>query len=592
MVHGVAGGSSGSISSMLTESIMNNPLIHDCRSEADYVSVEHFPLDLDIPIVSAVVDPNALSDAERCTPRQSRLRAALMYKSFLGYLDTLTASAEVTAFGAIAALRAVDEAGEQDGVFADLEAVDPSSVPEEQHESHPALQAFRGLLTLINSRDVRAILAADTILELMANNPTKSVAFARDIAGAVKDAIAFNPADHHMFIRPGLVDFEELALRFGRIASFYAGPALRNAPDSLVVPERHRLRSELMDTLAFNGYGPYFELTSSEGANEGLAGLPSQVQSFDQGYRAFLDHCSEAGVGLEWSEVADLPLYDSTCGAVFGALAANYREAFLSDEEAFYNRADDTIAMLGNVPSRIATLATTSVLVTERALDAFDAGLAAYAADVEVPEALWNNAVVMRDPIAGAPSDVMMGYWGSSEHLARIETALDRSAQADVKSRLFFALGPATWREILSASPAEPGLARGVHLPSTASAESGRPLVSVGGWSDPHPTLVLRALGEETCDDIAYVTKRGGEGAFARLVQANLGAASLASALYDTDDRDSAVQRSLATADHIHCTTWDATSALEAASVFRDAYLEFDAVRPGDGTTIEACSTK
>jgi hypothetical protein len=81
-----------------------------------------------------------------------------------------------------------------------------------------------------------------------------------------------------------------------------------------------------------------------------------------------------------------------------------------------------------------------------------------------------------------------------------------------MKTSKAVSLGTATWKEVLSVSPAEPGL--------TAAVEMADGQYSVGGWSDGQPVLVLKNIG---CDYVIYLTRPNGEGAFIEGVTELLG---------------------------------------------------------------------
>ncbi len=103
------------------------------------------------------------------------------------------------------------------------------------------------------------------------------------------------------------------------------------------------------------------------------------------------------------------------------------------------------------------------------------------------------------------PEEVRFGYWGAPAQLAIIDRALDKTNE---KNRRFFALGKTTWKEVLSLSPAEPGLSP--LLPFEVKKQT---LISAGGWADLHPVDVLKASG---CDSVVYLTRQGGESLFAQ----------------------------------------------------------------------------
>jgi hypothetical protein len=189
--------------------------------------------------------------------------------------------------------------------------------------------------------------------------------------------------------------------------------------------------------------------------------------------------------------------------------------------------------------------------------------------------------------------EIRFGYWGRENWLAQIAVNRDIS---DEKSRRFLSLGQTTWKAALGLSPAEPGLspfkpfeARGMHL------------TSAGGWSDLHPVLALKAAG---CDNVVYLTRRGGESLFGQGVAKRLlgfdrdwsvlssssdeakkanaklnnngdpsDMTSLWSRLYNLANPRSSFRRALSLADAVLCTDWDAHEITEGVhDMIEDAY--------------------
>jgi len=134
--------------------------------------------------------------------------------------------------------------------------------------------------------------------------------------------------------------------------------------------------------------------------------------------------------------------------------------------------------------------------------------------------------------------------------------------EIEIKTSKFHAIGPASWRTALSYSPAEPGLARALELPDGT--------VSAGGWSDLHPTLVLRNMG---CDNVVYVTRTDIEtGGFADGVATLLGMDDVTrSKLYDLDE-ESSIANSIADADAVWCTNWNDIPASDIVAISEDSY--------------------
>ncbi|MBY0315130.1 MAG: hypothetical protein K2Q26_06400 [Bdellovibrionales bacterium] len=168
------------------------------------------------------------------------------------------------------------------------------------------------------------------------------------------------------------------------------------------------------------------------------------------------------------------------------------------------------------------------------------------------------------------PDTVRFGYWGRETGLAEIEKNLPGD---DEKSLRFLSLGPAPWKVALGLSPAEPGLSPLKRF----TTQRGERLISAGGWSDLHPVIVLKAAG---CQDVIYVTRRGGESLFAQGVAKRLLGAderwlkgweelatpsegvdddrtSLWSSLYNIANPKSSFQRALQGATAILCTDWN-----------------------------------
>jgi hypothetical protein len=442
LIDAAAGGSSGSITIFMTESIRKNQAVWDCGGEP-------------------------------CSERERAARAGLLLKSFPGYLAHLTTTEEAAAFFQLQPLAArVQTAGVESLLEEDVEA------------------ARAALESLLSSEDIRDLINPE-LLALVQNSPTPEFHIA-DIVEGIQKLGAFDVDSDRIFIRPGLISFEALGAKLGRAASFYAG------------------------------YAP---------ADNDRMG-------------AWLDACAEPGLGKTWFEVAQAPMTttagETTCGAELDAMIGGFRAELLADEGAFRSRIDDRVGEV--MPALIST----SVLTGD--------SVAAFA------EARKSYAAGAPTPLEVDFDDVKFGYFGNRADLDRV--AENRAGFDDAKSARFLSLGEATWREALSYSPAEPGLARALELPSGD--------VSFGGWSDLHPTLVLENLG---CEKVVYVTRAGDESGFAIGVAQMLGMdAATERALYDLDS-DSAYARSVAAADASWCTDWNNQDALDLPGITADGYF-------------------
>ena len=213
-------------------------------------------------------------------------------------------------------------------------------------------------------------------------------------------------------------------------------------------------------------------------------------------------------------------------------------------------------------------------------------------AQAEYPKKM--DAHFGKDFIINNPEDIHFGYWGDVQDLANIASKLDTN---DEKSRRFLALGAATWKQVLSLSPAEPGLS-----PIKKFTANGKTFFSAGGWSDLHPLGILKASG---CEKIVYLTRQGGESLFAQGVAKRLlnldrdwsllstsnpdqAAANhklnnsgdpsadpkgLWSKLYNLANPNSSINNSLSQAGAVLCTNWDAFDvAKDLMGLVEDSY--------------------
>jgi hypothetical protein len=308
--------------------------------------------------------------------------------------------------------------------------------------------------------------------------------------------------DQNLFFRNGLVNFEKVAVTFGRIAGFYAGQ--------------------------------------------------NQNRFVKHYWQQFMNDCADQSVGKTWTELIAKHPY---CKTLFHA-------AF-----AFHFESEDKNLHLENRQPGFAipVLASNTVLIGTAAQEAMD-GLTKYHQQSSTE---YGKGFSLSNP-----EDVKFAYWGSTQALARVQSRIDRT---DEKSRRFFPLGPASWKTILTYSPAEPGLS-----PFTRMNEK---MVSVGGWSDLHPVQVLKAYG---CNNIVYLTREGGESLFAQGVAKRLmklerdwdlldnvtpgkmernselnkvgdpsDMSSKWSQLYNLGNPQSSIKRALGAASAILCTNWN-----------------------------------
>lgn len=428
-----AGGSSGSITTFLLESMWANPDLHNCRP------------------------------GKKCGNRARDARMALMLKSVIGLTET-------GLFEDVATVNAL-----VDGISAEnIVELLGSDTPEMGLEA--LMRLLRDLGPLINPE----------LIELLTTSPDP-VFHATDIIEGLEKGIQFIVDDPKVFLRTSVIDFNEFASFLGVYGSFYAG------------------------------YGP--------------ADRPA--------FSAWLKACAKPGIGMTWEQVSELTTKDGrTCGDTFGDLFNTYREAVA--ENGGPNRADDPVGKY------LPAFGVTGVL-TGDAIPQWEEARAA-----------WIDA----QPIPFEPNfeDIGVGYWGKEKELKRMGRRLDRNF-SDLVSEQFVPLGSASWREVLSSSPAEPGFSPAVPLVSG--------FVSVGGWADPLRVQPLIALGAKRT---ITINRLGGVGGFTEAVTRLLNASDAdVDALYSTTDPASSFYIGLDTATAVWCTDWDGQDS-DPNMLFNDAY--------------------
>ncbi|CAN5729463.1 hypothetical protein BH10BDE1_BH10BDE1_30180 [soil metagenome] len=219
--------------------------------------------------------------------------------------------------------------------------------------------------------------------------------------------------------------------------------------------------------------------------------------------KAFSDVCAPSAAGRTWD---DMRKAQPQCDVQFKALLEDYRNSGLPKIQA----SRDTDRVGATIPSfpGTAVLKGDAFLVAKNALGQYPLSL----------DPTFGKDFVVKS------EDVGFGYWGPLADLARIEKNLKTPFKTndgrawdfsqDAKSLRFYPLGDESWAQVLGASPAEPGLAPMQEI-VTAKAR----VYSAGGWSDLHPGAVLKAAG---CENVVYVTRRGGESLFGQGVAKRL----------------------------------------------------------------------
>ncbi len=444
--NGMAGGSSGSITQFVYESVLMNPVVRTCGTRA-------------------------------CNKGEASARVALTLKSLQGYGEAVAGSDEVVAITELVALVSKLKAETEKRDIEGLLKTDVAAATKQLQE----VLAIPEFANIVNP-EIKDLLAS----------PTRASFAARDVQKSITTLGAFSVDDNRLFFRPGLLNWNALADLFGRVASFYAG------------------------------YAP------ADGA----------------GMKSWLDDCANASVGKPWPEAAATSTPSGTCGARFTGLVNAYRKDVRANPPA-KSRIDDRV----DLATPLTKLISTSVLEGEAA-KAYKTARAEYLAG-KYPE----GNITFAPPF----SDIKFGYWGRAADLEKVRS--NPRKFADLKTEKFTALGGGSWREVLTASPAEPGLSRFVELPD------GR--ISAGGWSDLAPVLVLKNAG---CQKVIYVTREGDESGFATKIAKNVGMDEPSwQKLYDLSGQSS-YTKSVTDADGVWCTNWNSFGDLQQKEMALDSF--------------------
>lgn len=271
-------------------------------------------------------------------------------------------------------------------------------------------------------------------------------------------------------------------------------------------------------------------------------------------YGDWLRRCSENSAGKTWSELKT----SNNCHEEFSDLLKLFEDKLKvyseNPSQMPQRRIDDKVG------SKIASLVSTSV-ITGKSAEIFKKTSAEYALNPSRP---------FGEKFKAQFNDIKFGYWGMSTNTQKAQENIKRFN--DLKSQKFLSLGETTWRTALSLSPAEPGLSNVQPIPGTN-------YFSAGGWSDLHPTLVLKAMG---CPQVVYVTRRDGETMFGQGVIERLtdleglefsnltreknnngnkdDLESQWSQLYNIANPKSSFSQSISASDVVWCTDWNNVS--------------------------------
>ena len=169
-ISGAAGGSSGSVTVFLVESIRANPFIRDCGGRA-------------------------------CSRAERAARQAVLFKAIQG-LQEAGLIEDILLVAALA--QQIQEMGIED-LLANPET---------------AAEGVQALIDLLSDPAIQQIINPE-LFELLAQSPDPAF-HAQDIVDGLGNALSFRVDDPNVFLRPGVINFAAFAELVGRLGSFLA----------------------------------------------------------------------------------------------------------------------------------------------------------------------------------------------------------------------------------------------------------------------------------------------------------------------------------------------------------------------------------
>lgn len=356
-------------------------------------------------------------------------------------------------------------------------------------------------------------------------------------------------------VQLGLLDPESLAPIYAAFqkkdvkrSEFY----VRELIDTSKVFGHFKATGEGSENIFFRSGIVSFERAAvSFGKIAGFYALASQNSNQAQNWKDFFGTCQSGSIGKSWVQIAQA---NPNCAGIFAKL---FQTEFANGGTKDFE--------LNRVGQQFPVYPSTAILTGTAVTEFREAHLDYHR---QMSQKFGANFQLTNS------DDIRFGYWGDPDVLQRMEDGLDMN---DEKSRRFVPLGSATWRQVLALSPAEPGLSPLKEF----TTESGKEFVSAGGWSDLHPVLVLKSAG---CQNVLYITRRGGESLFAQGVAKRLfnfdrswkllnsddpsiakmndqgdssDQSSLWSYLYNLGNPHSSFNQALGAANAVMCTNWN-----------------------------------
>jgi hypothetical protein len=469
LVDGGMGGSSGSITLFLYESILNNPQLRKCDG-----------------------------GSRACTNEEVIARTVLLVKSLFGYIQVIQKSPEAIFIEGITK------------EFKVAVAADKTQGAVSPQDAQVAFEAYKKMRAVLKYDSGLQKLLNPEILTMIASKDDLSLQQYR--IGEVKNEIQtfgnFSPTDVRNLLRPGLINFKELAVLFGRIGNFYAG--------------------------------------------RGIFGTNSNIYNASD-MQSYLDLCATVTRGKSWGELSSA---QSMCASKMISMMTTYRESYLTSEgpsqlEPRDTRLNDPVggAQYGHFVVIMGVLDQNEWLRVKERQDCYQKNdVACYTRPLKI----YNQT--------------HFGYFGASSDLEGIKN--NRGHYDDLKTAKAKIYPGYSWRVALERSPAEPGLARVTEgLSSTEATLAGwvdlHPIQQLKNMGCAETTFITRRTAVEGSDDSKFAQ---GIGTMLGMtpIQHDM--------FYKIENLKSSFTQALALADHVLCTDWDAFKGTDISNIESNAF--------------------
>ena len=276
------------------------------------------------------------------------------------------------------------------------------------------------------------------------------------------------------------------------------------------------------------------------------------VANFYAGYtpiqKSLSTHLDRCAVGTNkgklWEQL------DDTCRLEFKKTVEIYRDN-LDRKIPEYTKTKNRIS--DKVGARLPMLISTAMINSKAAVARVQLGFDAYRKASSNDE--FMNAFSGFDS-KFFDKHVKFSHAGNKNDLRATQKSTDSGWRSDLKFEKFEPLIGMSWKEILSISPAEPGLAS--IQPISKNGRVAKTVLSAGGWADLGPTNMLKGLG---CKKVVFIHSQKTEdvltfdGSMAKLLGASK---ERIDQLYSLGKghENSSYQKSIEAADAIVCTNW------------------------------------